>query len=503
MDTALEDKLNGLIAQWEEDEPGVSDVDTPPQAPPGETVLPEMDFSPKPPPEPVRMQPEPVRIKPATVGAGAVGGLPRGGAGSSPVPSAKPTASPDTLDWKELGDRLAQANRNTEVARSSEHYLENAANSGQYRARTDYGGEMQAAKMPLELAQAKQGLERGQLSNDLTRSKISANAAEHDANSLESQKARAWVKSVIGETVPLPADFDNWSAADVKRFVSTGDIARIQAVRNAREDDARKVREGQEKAAAAAAALENSRKAFAPQLRELGIDPTRASEDDIKLAVQVGHNRATEAQAKAQYALAAKGEQRKEGEAEALKGSVPFANTELHYTGTGTPREEDRREAQKTAAAYGAAIAGMDDMSARLDDFAKKPSPATKAALDSSAKITAGHLNTAYGQGAMSKDEAEGMAKTLGAQFDPVTGFQFVIDKIVGDDPAAAEVMKRRLNSAKQNTTKAALAKTKAYHYEPAASPTPATETPDIPEDTRVIGGKTYRKKNGKWVTDA
>ncbi len=275
-----------LVRKWEEDEPGVADVDTPPVSPeaPAESVLPEMDLSSS---EPARLPPpEQLRPQPATVGAGAVGGMPRGGSLSRRPLPAQPTAS-SALDWKELGDRMNKAHVADDVSRSSEHYLANAANPGAYREKRDVGENVAAAKLPLELAQAKQGLERGELANEAARSKIGADTADRDPSSLQSQKARESFKAFFGGTVQLPAGIDNWSAADIKRFASTGDMARILAAKNAAGDDARKQAAGQHQAEAAEVALGNSRKAFAGELKKLGIDPTNASQKDIDRAIQL------------------------------------------------------------------------------------------------------------------------------------------------------------------------------------------------------------------------
>lgn len=239
MDPTLEEKLDDIIGKWESDDPGSTDIDAPPAAPeaPAEMTLPEVDLSSEPARLPPRGPTKSIKSQPATMGAGP-GVLPRGGIGIRPDPSAKPMASPDSLDWKQLGDRLAKAHVTDDISRSAENYLSNAANSGQYHARAETGTNEALAKMPLQLAKERQGLERGQLANDAAKSKIGVAAAESDPSSLQSQKAREAFKTFLGDTVRTPAGFENWSAADLKHFASTGDMARIMATKNAASDDA-------------------------------------------------------------------------------------------------------------------------------------------------------------------------------------------------------------------------------------------------------------------------
>jgi hypothetical protein len=443
-------------------------------------TLPEMDFASKPPAEPLRLR----TPSPATVGAGP-GGLPRGGSGTSPGFPAKPTASSDEPpDWKSIGERLKYA----ELARGDDQaYTNMFANVAPGYKPNAHAGEagVNIAKQALELPQAQQQFERGALANQTAKAGLEVKAAKNDRNSLQSQKAREGWRAFFGKDVPEPPGFNEWTAADIENFAKTGDMTHLIQAKRQRDEDARKVAGGQEKAAAEKAALDGSRKAYSGELKALGIDPTTASQKDIDRAISVGHNKATEAQAKATYALAAKGEGRKEGDYAALGESIPFAGTELKYTGKGTPRSDDVDKAQATASLYGAAISGMNDLEKSMDAFAKNPSVDTRDAVIAKTQAVSGHLNTAAGQGAMSKDEKAEMEKALGVNILTPGGVQAIVDRLTGNDAQAAADMTRRLQAVRQSTRAAALGKLEPYHFAPVGG----GEGPKTP------GGKPYAKK--------
>lgn len=358
MAPTLEEKLDDIIGKWESDDPGSTDIDAGPAAPeaPAEMTLPEVDLSSEPARLPPRDPIKSIKPQPATMGAGP-GVLPRGGIGIRSDLSAKPMASPDSLDWKQLGDRLAKAHVTDDISRSAENYLSNAANSGQYHARAETGTNEALAKMPLQLAKERQGLERGQLANDAAKSKIGVAAAESDPSSLQSQKAREAFKTFLGDTVRTPAGFENWSAADLKHFASTGDMARILAAKNAAGDDARKLAADTEKAASKKTALENSRKALASELKAAGFDPTQASEEDIKRTLQMrGQN------------LTAEALRYREGEGEKKKGEdvppgyeiVPGANPSSDSRKKFTDLVASQQKMKELTAAMRAELKGAD-----------------------------------------------------------------------------------------------------------------------------------------------
>lgn len=484
IDPSIASRFDEAARRWEEedDPPDVisgdmhSEPDSEPDADTDDTggtmVLPEMDFSGPAPGQPIARLRAPTQT-PSEPPPAVPPGPATAGAGQKAAPSVSPVGEPAaSLDWAELGNRL----RNAEMAKAqSQGYETLFANVGAqsgYRPNAHAGDvALNLAKQPLELAQAKQGYEARQAGLDKQRADASASAADKDPNSLASQKAR---ESLRATGLKLPAGIDNWSAYDIKRFVNTGELTRLEASRaaaeNARRDDQAKAAALAEKDAQAKRDLEGSRKAYARELKALGIDPTTASQKDIDRAISVGHNKATEEQAKATYALAASGEKRKASDYEALNQGIPFAGTELKYTGQGTPRAEDVNEAQKTSALYGAAIDGMDDLGSKIDAFAKNPSPATKDAVASAARIVGGHLNTAFGQGAMSKDEADAMSQVLGSDMRSAAGVQAFIDKITGDDAEAAKALTRKLKAARESTKASALGKLKAYRFAPSGS---------------------------------
>ncbi|MBK7865222.1 MAG: hypothetical protein IPJ65_42815 [Archangiaceae bacterium] len=474
-----QDKWDDIVRQWESDEPGVSDVDTPPIAAGGERLLPEMDLS-EPDadnaggpsdndednamvlPEMDFSGPATSPTSPATVGAGKQG---------APVQTrAEPTAPtppppPESLNWADLGSRLKAAELGQSQSRNYETMLANAGNPGAY-VMNQHAGDIGPAMVQGEvgLAKEKQGLERGALQNKAAQASLGVKAAMDDPNSLQSQKAREAVKAM---GVTLPRGFENYSASDIHSFVKTGELATAERARRADADrDAKAQAAAVEKTAKAAKAEEElgqMRKTWAPEFKKAGIDPTTATKFDLERVLQMrGQNLTAQS-----LAISKSNEERKAGEHEALTEGVPFAGSKLTYHGAGTPREDDRREVQKVASLYGSALAGMDDLGTALEDFARNPSPATKDNVASKAQVVSGHLNTAAGQGAMSKDEAAAMSAALGTDVLSPTGFQAFFQKVVGgDDTKAAQTLTRKLKSVRQTAKASALGKIRAYNYD-------------------------------------
>jgi hypothetical protein len=498
MDPALEEKLQSMFSQWEGERPGATDVSAPPipgAAP--DYAQPPMDDSP--PPLRLRPPPEsPATSMPANPTTAGVGQGPLSPSPQAAVPG-QPAASLDVPrgtapDWQQLGDNLKRAESNAGSSRDAEHLFANiAAGWGiGHHERTDYGGDVAEAKAPLELAQARQQFEGNETKSKALAAQAGVKAAENDPNSLQSQKAREALKSMFaGSAVKLP-NIDSWSAADIGKFAKTGDLAHLEQSRAASAakatEDAARATAADEKAAAATKELEGSRKAYAKELKGLGIDPTTASQKDIDRAISVGHNKATEQVAKATLAIAGAQEGRHKNDTEALNQGIPFAGTTLKYTGTGTPRPDDVDKAQTVASLYGSAIEGMDDLDKSISEFAAHPSPATKDDVASRARIVSGHLNTAMGQGAMSIDEARAMSQVLGSDMTSTAGVQALVDKMTGDDPAAAAALARKLKAARESTRASAIGKLRAYRF-------------GVPVETKKgSDGQTYRKnENGKW----
>ena len=461
---------------------------------PGEMVLPEMDLTEQAPP--AAPPAESLRLRaPAVAGKAPAANPP-------PLSPQAPAPSPKDMDWKQLGDALWNAELAAKGSRDAEHLFANAANPGDYRERADYSAGPKLAMAPVEMNAQRQASEGREMGLQRQRSEIGVKAAMDDPNSLQSQKARDAVKAM---GIKLPAGFDNFSASDIQRFVKTGELARLEEAR-ARNEAAKtaaaaKEKAAKEKAAKEAATLESSRKNYAKELKALGVDPATASQKDIDRAISIGHNKATEAMAASNNAIARQAESRHAGDYAALSQGVPFAGGELRYTGSGTPRAEDVNEVQKISASYGAAIADMDDLAPKIEAFAKNPSPATKDAMMSAARITGGHLNTAFGQGAMSQDEAAAMADVLGSNVKSAAGVQAFFDKLMGSDPQAAAALGRKLKSARESTRAAALGKTRAYRFDmgggqaggPVKMRFPDGSTHDVPpekmEKARMKGG--------------
>ncbi len=523
-DPALEEKMNELYGQWEADEPGSTDIDTPPTpaSGPGSGVEMEgLDFTDSTPSAGGELPAAPatdalVRLRddepaetPKPPGVGPVGMK------APPSSPASDRPDPSSLDWKGLDARLKAAQLGQSSSRNYENMFANIGAQSGYRPNPhagDVGVDM--VKGELDLAKAKQGQESHDLNMAKAKSANAAKAAMADPNSLQSQKARDAIKSYFGDSVPLPKGFDNYSADDIQQFASSGKLAQVAQMKNAAADDARKSAGAKEKADAEAGALENSRKAFAKDLIAMGVDPQHASQQDIDRALS--KNRADAAskaasaddkRADAMLALALSGEKRKAGDYEALGETIPFAEGELKYTGKGTPREEDRKKAQEIAGGWNAALAGMNNLEGSLKAFATGPSVDTKRDVDSKVRVVSSALNAAIGGGAMSETEAVAMAQALGADVTSASGIQAAFEHLVGNDANAARALLTRLGSVRQSALVTARGKLKSYRYEMAGGgdtpPKADPDTPPIPEESRTINGVKYRKKGGKWVTDA
>lgn len=228
---------------------------------------------------------------------------------------------------------------------------------------------------------------------------------------------------------------------------------------------AAKARAAQDKAAAEEGALKNSREAFAKELRSLGIDPNKAGQKDIDRAISLRHAMAGESVAKSNYAIAAAREGRAAGEHAALGESIPFAGGELKYSGSGPPREDDRKKAQDIAGGWNAALSGMDDLEGSLRTFATNPGVDSKREVESKVRVVSAALNAAIGGGAMSEAEALAMANALGANVVSPSGIEAALNHMVGDDPKAAQVLLTRLQSVRKSSLTTALGKLKTYRY--------------------------------------
>lgn len=426
---------------------------------PKEMVLPEMDFTT--PTEPTQPSaPPPLPAAPQSRVVQRMDSLQR-----APVPQPSKAGA---VDWANLGKRLQDATRRSQGLRDNESYFSNVVQS--YRPDMNAGEQtIKAEGIPAQVNAQRLESESKQAGLDALKAKGASTAADNDPNSLQSQQARNAIKSMF-PGMKLPDGFDDWSAAAVKRLFDPKTVGNLQAEReraaNAAADDQRKIVAGQQKAEAEKQALENSRKNFAPVLMEMGIEPSRASQEDIKLAASIKHAKANEKMAAAQLAIANKKEGRAEEEHQALSETIPFERGELRYTGKGTPPEADRKKAQEIASGWNAALAGMDDLKGSLQNFSSNPGIESKRDVESKVRVVSAALNSAVGGGAMSEAEAAAMSKALGADILSPTGVQAIVNHIIGDDPAAAQALLTRLESVRQSAKTTAAGKLKSYRYE-------------------------------------
>lgn len=209
--------------------------------------------------------------------------LPAGRVTSSRVGGLEPRsapASPDSLDWKGLSERLRNAELRAAQTRAGEQLRANII-PGYKPDLAGASAQVDAVKRPVELAQTRQAMETRDLQNRTQREALGVKAAMDDPNSLQSQKAREAVRAM---GIDLP-DLDMFSANDIQRFVKTGDFRAMQESKRKAEADAAKARADAAKAQRTESELENSRKAFTNELKNLGIDPTKASQKDIDRAI--------------------------------------------------------------------------------------------------------------------------------------------------------------------------------------------------------------------------
>ena len=189
-----------------DDTEGPADVSPPPEEPPEQAAMATQAEQPKAAP-PVRMEQPPVRQR------------------AAPPPTA-PTGKPgQPLDWAELDKQLRQARQAEASTRSFAPIFANAGEIGAYRPTEGMrpGAQSAMALQPLEMAKQRQDFEGKSLAQEVQQSNLKGAAAAKDPNSMQSQKAREAFKSFFGD-FPLPAGFDEWSAADIERFTKGGGL---------------------------------------------------------------------------------------------------------------------------------------------------------------------------------------------------------------------------------------------------------------------------------------
>lgn len=305
-----EDQLQSIFDDWEKDTPGVTDIDTPPtppEPPEGPEYRPaELAKPPEPaiaPNAPRSLQVGPVGKQPPMDWPEIKEKLKAVGPGKPGTPSTSGSAASSAPDWGDLQRRLGMARINDDISRSADQGF---GNIGPGKYKSDPGGHDSAtdmARLPLELAKERQGYEGRELDQKVKTSKLGADAAMKDPNSLQSQKAREAFKAFV-PGAKLPPGFDEWSAADVlalgKKAGGAGGISPYQAEQMKRQaaEDERKRSGDEKKLTDEATDLEHSRKNYAGELTSIGVDPAGASQKDIDRALQLRHTKATEALAR-------------------------------------------------------------------------------------------------------------------------------------------------------------------------------------------------------------
>lgn len=130
-----------------------------------------------------------------------------------------------------------------------------------------------------------------------------------DPRSPESMRARALLEGTgIGQRMKQRLG-SRWDELTATALPELGDIIRAEAAKKEGGDGPGgmtayqqwEIEEKKRKAESEAKDLEAARKSWAPVLRELGIDPTTASKDDIHLAMQRDSSLATREMARAQF----------------------------------------------------------------------------------------------------------------------------------------------------------------------------------------------------------
>ena len=146
---------------------------------------------------------------------------------------------------------------------------------------------------------------------------------------------------------------------------------------------------------------------------------------------------------------------------------IPFAGGELKPKAGRTINPQIAKETVRDVGLYNAAVGAIDTMKESLSAFAKNPSPATRDAVLAQVNGTAGALNVAQGQGAMSEGELKNMMGALGVDIMTPGGVEALVRSLTGGDPrAAAEAITRRVGAVRQLTINAAKARFESAGYE-------------------------------------
>lgn len=145
--------------------------------------------------------------------------------------------------------------------------------------------------------------------------------------------------------------------------------------------------------------------------------------------------------------------------------SMPFDDGSLDPK-PGTSVGQGIEKLREHAGLYNAALGAMDDYIGSLKAFVTHPSPGLRSEVLAKASTVGGAMNTANGQGAMSKDEHTQRMSDLGAPGATSDTIAALIDKGLGNDEAAAQAMLRRAMAARAAVKAAGIAKFKPSNYE-------------------------------------
>lgn len=127
-----------------------------------------------------------------------------------------PSAAADEPDWKKLQSDLQAANDRANMTRTIQQSFHAVAPRFQEDPNAG-AADIAAAKAPLEIAQARQNYAKTQETIDTEKEKGAAEKADLDPTSPVSERARNAYKAFFKDS-PTPEGFEQFSAADVKRF---------------------------------------------------------------------------------------------------------------------------------------------------------------------------------------------------------------------------------------------------------------------------------------------
>lgn len=136
-------------------------------------------------------------------------------------------------DWNKLTHDLKWAQNDAMSRRNVDHLLATVTPDGRYKMDPgSYEAEVSNARLPLEMAQARQGWQKGQNSINLDEEAKRAAAADRDPTSPQSRRAQEAFKNFFGDSKYLPSNISQLSAAELKQYTG-GDILPLMKMSNA------------------------------------------------------------------------------------------------------------------------------------------------------------------------------------------------------------------------------------------------------------------------------